>query len=127
MVICDVLQVSKSGYYSWRSRPQSEQAERRDVLQAEIREIHQASKQTYGSPRVHEELAAQGICCSKNTVAKIMRESGIQAKTSKKFKVTTDSKHSRPVAENVLDRQFDQATEPNQIWVSDISVPQQAA
>ncbi len=88
----------------------------------EIKEIHKTkNKDSYGSPRVHQELIKQGTFCCENTVAKVMQASGIQAKTVKKFKATTDSKHARPVAENVLDREFDGATKPNQIWVSDIT------
>ena len=74
----------------------------------------------YGSPRIHQELTARGRRCNVKTVARIMKEQGIRAKTARKFKVTTDSKHDRPVASNVLDRAFEQ-TAPNQAWVSDIT------
>jgi putative transposase len=121
-MMCRVLRVSTSGFYAWKRRPQSWQVQRRETLQAEIEKIHQTkNKDSYGSPRVHQELQKQGTFCCENTVAKVMQESGIQAKTVKKFQVTTDSKHSHPVVENVLDRQFDRATKPNQIWVSDIT------
>ena len=86
-----------------------------------IRNIHLKSRKIYGSPRIHDALVKQGEFCDIKTVAKIMNEAGIQAKTVKKFKRTTDSRHSQPVADNVLNRQFDQATKPNQIWVSDIT------
>lgn len=120
--MCRVLHVSTSGYYSWRRRPKSQQVQRRESLLADIEEIHNTkNKDNYGSPRVHQELEKQGTFCCENMVAKLMQESGIQAKTVKKFRVTTDSKHSQPVAENVLDREFDRATRPNQIWVSDVT------
>lgn len=119
--MCDVLQVSRSGYYSWRSRPKSNQSQKRRLLEVTIRETHRQNRKVYGSPRIHKELECQGIPCSENTVAKVMQEAGIQAKTTKRFTVTTDSNHSDPVAENVLNRGFDRATRPNQIWVSDIT------
>ncbi|MCH7688503.1 MAG: IS3 family transposase [Planctomycetes bacterium] len=122
VVMCRVLHVSTSGFYSWRSRPKSKQSQRRESLTNQVQEIHKTkNKDNYGSPRVHRELIKQGTFCCENTVAGVMQESGIQAKTVKKFKVTTDSKHAHPVAENVLDRKFDRATGPNQIWVSDIT------
>ena len=122
MVMCRVLHVSTSGFYSWQRRPESKQRQRCESLTNQIQKIHkEKNKDNYGSPRVHRELLKQGTFCCENTVAQVMQESGIQAKTVKKFKVTTDSKHAHPVAENVLDRKFDRATGPNQIWVSDIT------
>ncbi len=122
MIMCRVLHVSTSGYYSWQRRPKSRQVQRRGALLTDIEKIHKTkSKDSYGSPRVYQELIKQGTFCCENTVAKVMQESGIQAKAVKKFKMTTDSKHSQSVAENLLDREFDRATEPNQIWVSDIT------
>lgn len=118
--LCRVLAVNRSAYYAWRTRPASSQHLRRAELAAEIREIHHMSRENYGSPRVHRELNARGTACSKNTVAKIMRAEGIRAKTKKRFKATTNSKHDRPVAENVLDRQFEQS-EANRAWAADIT------
>jgi transposase InsO family protein len=86
----------------------------------EIAAIHDEVKRRYGSPRVHAELVARGHGCSVNTVAEIMRQAGIVAKSAKKFKHTTDSNHSWPVADNVLDRQFDPLS-PNEAWVADIT------
>jgi transposase InsO family protein len=89
----------------------------------QIRKVHNTKdKDSFGSPRIYQELKKMGIPCSENTVAKIMKEAGIQAKTTKKFKMTTtDSNHDFPVAKNILNREFDRATGPNQIWVSDIT------
>ena len=88
----------------------------------EIKSIHsEKNKDNYGSPRVHKELQKKGILCSEKMVAKVMKDAGIQARTTKKFKVTTDSNHNHPVAENVLNREFDKATKANQLWVSDVT------
>lgn len=119
--MCSVFQVSRSGYYAWKKRKPSLTAQRQASLTEEIREIHQEYREVYGSPRIHEELRERGQECSVNTVAKLMRKAGIRSQTVRKFKVTTDSNHRHPVAENVLDRQFDSPTKPNEVWVSDIT------
>lgn len=120
-VLCEILQVSRSGYYAWRQRPPRAQAQRRKQLAEQIRGVHSASRCTYGSPRIHAELRAQGIACSKNTVAKLMRSEGIRSKRRRRFVVrTTDSRHDHPIAENHLNRQFDQPL-PNQAWAADIT------
>jgi putative transposase len=119
-LLCQALSVSTSGFYSWLSRPQSEQELRREAILAEIRAIHAEFKRRNGSPRIHKELNARGFACSVNTVAKLMHENDIRAKTVRKFRNTTDSKHSRPVADNILDRQFN-PSKPNQAWLADIT------
>lgn len=120
VVQCEVLGVSRSGYYAWKKRPTSPQEQRREVLLEEIKDIHQDSRQTYGSPRVHAELPARGESCNSKTVAKLMRANEVRAKTKKKFKASTNSRHSRPVAANVLDRQFEPVA-ANLVWLSDIT------
>lgn len=118
---CRVLAVSRSGYYEWRRRPVSERALRRASLTAQIREFHVGHHASYGSPRVFRELRARGERVNEKTVAKVMREAGIQAKSQRKFRVTTtDSNHTQPVAENVLNREFTAETR-NQKWVADIT------
>lgn len=119
-VMCDTLAVSTAGYYAWRGRPVSARRQRRDALTAHIRTVHAQVKARYGSPRMHAELVARGHGCCVNTVARLMRRAGIAAKTARKFRHTTDSDHDRPVAANVLDRQFDPAG-ANEAWVSDIT------
>ena len=120
-VMCEVFEVSRSGFYAWRSRPENDRSQRRRELVAEIEAIHgDRNMKSYGSPRMHEELVSRGKNCSENTVAKLMQEQGIQASSSRKFKATTDSNHSRPVAENVLDRCFEQET-PDRVWLADIT------
>ncbi len=88
----------------------------------EIKKSHTRSKEIYGSPRITEDLRAKGIRCGKNRVAKIMRNNGIVARSRRKFKATTNSKHTLPVAENLLEQNF-HTDRPNKIWVSDISAP----
>jgi transposase InsO family protein len=120
-LMCQVLAVSRSGYYAWQARPDSPTAQRRTELAAQIRVVHQRSRQVYGAPRVHRELAAQGVKCARNTVAKVMRNHGIRSKMRKRFVVrTTDSRHAHPIAPNTLNRQFEQAA-PNQAWAADIT------
>lgn len=118
--MCRVLGVSRSGYYAWRSRQPSVAEVRREELTEQVKQIHAQVKGRYGSPRVHAELLARGHDCCVNFVAKLMREAGIAAKTKRRFKQTTDSNHSMPVAENILGREFD-PEEPNASWVADIT------
>jgi putative transposase len=119
--MCRVLRVSRSGFYAWQKRPVSARAERRVSLERAIRTVHrERRKDVYGSPRMVRELNARQIPCCENTVAKVMREAGIRAKSARKFKVTTNSRHDRPVAANVLDRQF-AVTRANEAWVADIT------
>jgi transposase InsO family protein len=119
-VLCQTLGVSPAGYYAWRRRPRSAGEQRRDTLLGEIRSIHAEVKARYGSPRMAAELNARGLDCSENTVASLMKAHGIRAKRPRRFVRTTDSRHGLPVAENVLDRDFD-PTEPNAAWCADIT------
>lgn len=120
-VACEVLGVSRSGYYAWLGRPASGRATRREDLAAKIADVHRENRGVYGSPRVHRVLEAQGVEACENTVADIMREREIRARAKRKFVPrTTDSEHGRPVVENVLDREFE-AELPNQKWVVDIT------
>lgn len=121
--MCRVLKVKKAGYYAWVSRPPSRHAEDDEQLAEAITVIHGESRQRYGSPRVHEELKAQGKQHGEKRVARIMQEEGLRAKTPRRFRVTTDSNHAHPIAPNVLDRQF--AVAPvaalDRVWVGDIT------
>src|SRR5262245_43651831 len=115
-LLCETLEVSPAGYYAWRGRPRSALEQRQDALLVEMRASHTQFKARYGSPRVHKEPVARGHDCCVNTVARLMREHGIVAKTARKFRVrTTDSKHDLPVADNLLDRQFN-PSEANAVW-----------
>lgn len=118
---CRVLEVSSSGYYAWLKHTPSQRQQRREKLLNEIRRVHAASRRVYGSPRVFKELQERGVTTCENTVAKLMRETHIHAKTARKFvPKTTDSQHAYAVADNLLDREF-AAEEPNQKWVADIT------
>jgi transposase InsO family protein len=119
-LMCETLGVSSQGFYAWRTRPASAQHQRRDRLLVEIRAVHAEVKQRYGSPRLHAELQGRGVACCVNTVAKLMHDHAIRAKTARKFRNTTDSNHALPVADNRLDRQFE-AQAPNDRWVTDIT------
>ena len=118
--LCRVLGVSRSGFYAWRSREPSVTETRRAALTEQVAGIHAEVKARYGSPRMHAELVGRGHDCCVNTVARVMREAGIAAKTKRKFRQTTDSNHPHPVADNVLGRDFDPA-EPNASWVADVT------
>lgn len=118
---CEVLRVSRSGFYAWRTRSPSASRRRREALVAAIREVHAESRAVYGAPRVHAELAARGRICNRKTVAKLMKQQGIRSRSYRRFRVrTTDSNHRRPVAPNLLDRDFSPAA-PNRRWVADIT------
>lgn len=120
-VCCDVLEVSRSGYYAWLRRPLSSRDLRREQLASRIQQVHEQNRRVYGSPRVHRALLAEGEQVSENTVADIMKEREIRAKIRKKHVPrTTDSVHEQPVAKNLLNRQF-QADGPNRKWAVDIT------
>jgi transposase InsO family protein len=119
-VLCNVLEVSRSGYYAWTTRRPPARALSDAQLKAEIAAIHRTSRGTYGSPRVHAELRSRGVRIGKKRVERLMRESGLEARRKRPFQRTTDSKHTQPIAPNVLDRQFD-AQAPNQAWVTDVT------
>jgi putative transposase len=117
---CEAMEVSVSGYYVWRKRPPSERDRQNERLVEEIKAVHEGSEQSYGSPRVHTQLRAQGQACSQNRVARLMRINAISACRKMRFTPTTDSKHSLPVAHNELDRDF-VARQADQKWVADIT------
>src|SRR5687768_7424919 len=122
-MMCRVLGVSRAGFYAAQGRAPSERSCGRQRLLLQIHAIHKATKQRYGSPRVHGELRAQGISCSENYVALLMREAGVRAKKRRAFRITTNSMHDHDLADNVLDRAFaveDQA-EVDRVWVADIT------
>jgi transposase InsO family protein len=119
--MCDVLEVSRSGFYRWLPEPLGKRQRRREELSEKIRAVHEYSRRTCGSPRVHKELIEQGEKVCENTVARVMKISGIRAKTKRRFVVqTTDSAHAYPVARNLLDRRFAQPR-PNRAWAGDIT------
>jgi transposase InsO family protein len=118
--MCRVLDVTPSGFYAAQRRQPAARAIADALLTLDITAIHRASRQTYGSPRVHRELRAQKHCCGKKRVARLMHEAGLQSKRPRRFRVTTQSAHPHPIAPNVLNRQFAVAR-PNQVWAADIT------
>jgi putative transposase len=119
-VMCQVLGVSRSGYYAWQKRPESRRKQQDSSLKSRIRTIHKQSRGTYGSIRIHQELRDQGVACGRHRVARLMREDGLIAKVRKRYKATTDSRHNLPVAPNLLERDF-APIGPDQTWSSDIT------
>jgi putative transposase len=115
-----MLGVSRSSYYSFTKRIPSKRNLDEERLLLKIRKIYEASRQTYGSPRIHAELKDQGETCSRHRVAKLMKKAGIIAKMAKKFKITTKANPKAKAAPNLLERDFT-SDQPNQRWVADIT------
>jgi putative transposase len=119
-MMCELLEVSRSGYYAWLERPESNRTKENKILSEYIKQIHTDSDQTYGSPRIRAELIARGLTPSRQRVVRLMKQLKIKARRKRRFKVTTDSQHALPIADNILDRKFT-TTEPDQAWVADIT------
>jgi putative transposase len=118
--MCRVLEVSRSGYYAWKKRPEPAKTTQDAQLAVEIAGTHKRNRGIYGSPRVHRDLKARGIHVGKKRVERLMREGGLRGRTKRRFCCTTDSNHALPVAPNVLDRHFE-ADMPNRVWVGDVT------
>ena len=118
--MCRVLGVSASGYYAWRTRPVNPRVQANQKLLAEIRVIHNRSRKTYGSPRVHAELRDCDFLVGKNRVARLMRAENLRGQRKRKQPHTANSQHRYPVAPNHLNRDF-HATRPNEKWLADIT------
>jgi len=119
-VQCEVLDVSRSGYYAWKGRPEAPRVAEDAELVVEIKAAHKAGRGNYGSPRVHRELRAKGRRVGRKRVARLMRQEGIVARKKRRFRRTTDSNHPHPIAPNVLERNFDVEL-PNIAWVTDVT------
>ncbi len=118
--MCQQLGVSRSGYYAWKGRPEAERHKVDRVLSEEVTQVHQDSRHTYGSPRVHAELRARGQRVSRKRVVRLMRAQGLAARRRRRYVATTDSRHRQPVAPNVLARDFS-PRQPNSTWATDIT------
>jgi putative transposase len=118
--MCEQLEVSRSGYYAWAERPESARQQQDKQLAQEVQKAHRDSRGTYGSPRVHAELQAQGRKVSRKRVARLMGEQQLEARRKRRTVRTTDSNHSHPVAPNVLERDFS-PDQPNSTWATDIT------
>lgn len=118
--MCAVLAVSRAGFYAWKKRPESQRKCDDKRFLSIIKERFKKSRKTYGYRRIHDDFVDLNESCGKHRIARIMKENDIRPKTKRKFKVTTDSKHNKPIHANLLNRQFS-ATAPNQRLVSDIT------
>ena len=122
-LMCRVLEVSRSGFYASRKSVPSARARTDERLRVKVRAIHKMSRGRYGSPRIHAELQERGERVSRKRVARLMGEEGLRGKKRRRYKVTTNSNHTYPVAPNVLDRKFgvDEIDAPDQVWAADIT------
>ena len=119
-LLCRTLDVSSSGYYGWLKRPDTPRQKEEARLVLEIKAAHKRNRESYGPERLQVDLRAHGIQVGVHRIKRIRREQGLHCKQVKKFKVTTNSNHDLPVAENLLDQAF--AVEaPNKVWVTDIT------
>jgi len=118
--MCRVLEVSRDGFYKWIKRPESRRTIERRLFDARVKAIFEKKRKRSGSEKVCQELKRVGIICSRSKVARSMKRQGLRSIVKKKFVPTTDSKHSEPVAPNILNRQFT-FEKPDQCWVSDIT------
>ena len=118
--MCAELNVSPSGYYAWRERPASAREMANQDLYNEIKAVYNANHGVYGSPRIYHELKKQGIACSENRIARLMRLRGLEAKQSRRFKSTTKRNKTQPAAPNLVKQDFE-ADQPDQKWLADIT------
>lgn len=118
--LCDVMQVSRRGYYDWLNRAPSRRAQENAHLLKMIKRIFRDNRQVYGSPRIYRALRDLGYGCGLNRVARLMREANIVPKTVRQFRVTTDSRNSQTPAPNRLSRCFT-ASRPNTAWLTDVT------
>ncbi len=118
--MCNVLDVSRSGFYAWLGREPSARARGDAELGEEVEKAHRQSRCAYGSPRVHRALRKGGVRISRKRVARLMRERGLVSRRRKRFRATTNSRHGLPVARNILERDFNVKV-PNQAWVTDVT------
>lgn len=118
--MCQTMEVSRSGYYAYLKRPESERSKRQKYVLDKIRDIHRESYEIYGSPTITVELNNAGIPAGRGMVSRLMRKNGIKSRVKKKYKATTDSNHNLPVAENILNREFT-ADSRDKKWLSDIT------
>jgi putative transposase len=119
-IMCQALDVSKSGYFAWRAGRESPRRSQDRSLSVRIKAIHATSRKTYGSPRIHQELKASGVQVGKKRVERLMKAAGVAVLPLRRFVTTTDSDHEQPIAPNLLEQDFTAAA-PNERWVTDIT------
>ena len=120
LLLCRVLEVTTSGYYAWVKQPLSIWKQEEMRLELEIIAAHKRTRQTYGPERLQQDLADNGVFVGVHRIKRIRRKLGLHCRQKRRFKTTTDSRHSLPVADNLLNQNFE-ASAPNQIWLSDIT------
>ena len=125
-LLCRVAGVSRSGFYAWLGRAPSLRSQEDERLKVAIKAVHVQTRETYGPLRVQPELAAQGFQAGRDRITRLRKQLGLRCKQKRKFKATTNSNHAFPIADNVLNQSF-VPMRPNEAWVTDISVSQQAA
>lgn len=118
--LCRLLGVSRSGYYAWRRRTPSSRSQTDHVLTVQIREIHRRSRTTYGVPRIHAELRAQGMRCGRKRIARLMRQAGLVGCHRRRQRNLIRQAADDPVAPDLVQRSF-QSTAPNELWVADLT------
>ena len=118
--MCQVLEVSVSGSYAWRGRPESERARQDRVLTEKIKASHQRSRETYGTPRIQADLAEEGERVSRQRIGRRMKAANLEVRCKRKFRVTTKASPAHPAAANLLNREFE-VDRPNRKWVTDIT------
>lgn len=118
--MCRLLGVSESGYHAWLKRPQSPRDQEDARLEIEIKAAHQRTRETYGSQRLQADLAERGIKVGVHRIRRLRKKLGLRCKQKRRFKATTDSRHTLPISPNILDRQFT-VSAPNKAWVTDIT------
>ncbi len=124
--LCRLLRVGRSGFYAWESRPESRRVREDRTLLIRIERMHRESREAYGAVKTWRALKARGIVCGRHRVARLRRQAGIEARRTRRFRVTTQSRHRYPIADNLLDRAFS-VSRPNRVWVGDITfIPTQA-
>jgi len=118
--LCRALDVSRGSFYAWRKRPPSAHQQEDERLKVAIRAAHKRTRESYGSRRLQVELAAEGFVAGRDRIARLRHEMEIRCKQKRKFRVTTDSNHDFPVADNLLNQTFS-PTAPNEVWVTDLT------
>lgn len=119
--MCELLEVSRSGYYAWAQRDESDHAKEDRRLMVRIRTVYEEERGFAGSPRIHGALQGEGTKVGRKRVARLMREAGLRARHTRKYRACTNSRHEHPIAPNHLDRQFAEVRFFRQVWVGDVT------
>lgn len=119
-LMCKVMEVTRSAFYDWLNRPESARNREDRQLSEKVKKIHEKSRETYGARRIRQELVEDGEPISRTRVGRLMKQQGLESKSKRKFKATTNSNHGRPVAPNLLDREF-LVDQPDTVYAGDIT------